>query len=181
MRFCTNRLFGGRIKDIMTGYRAFSYRFVKTYPVLSRGFEIETEMTIHALQRNMQVDNVVIEYRDRPEGSESKLNTYSDGLKVLGTIARLFKNYRPMKLFTLVALVFLALGLWLGIPVVAEFLHTGLVPRFPTAILAASLIFLCGLSFATGLILDSVAKVERKQWELAVYREMDRESRSGRA
>lgn len=93
MRFCTNHLFGGKIKDIMTGYRAFSYQFVKTYPVLSRGFEIETEMTIHALQRNMQVENVVIDYRDRPEGSESKLNTYSDGFKVLGTIGRLFKNY----------------------------------------------------------------------------------------
>ena len=95
VRFFTNHLFGGKIKDIMTGYRAFSYQFVKTYPVLSRGFEIETEMTIHALQRNMQVENVVIDYRDRPEGSESKLNTYSDGFKVLGTIARLFKNYRP--------------------------------------------------------------------------------------
>ncbi len=98
VRFCTNHLFGGKIKDIMTGYRAFSYQFVKTYPVLSRGFEIETEMTIHALQRNMQVENVVIDYRDRPEGSESKLNTYSDGFKVLGTIARLFKNYRPLLL-----------------------------------------------------------------------------------
>ncbi len=95
VRFCTNNLFGGKIKDIMTGYRAFSYQFVKTYPVLSRGFEIETEMTIHALQRNMQVDNVVIEYATAPKASESKLNTYSDGFKVLGTIARLFKNYRP--------------------------------------------------------------------------------------
>ena len=101
VRFCTNHLFGGKIKDIMTGYRAFSYQFVKTYPVLSRGFEIETEMTIHALQRNMQVENVVIDYRDRPEGSESKLNTYSDGFKVLGTIARLFKNYRPFLFFGL--------------------------------------------------------------------------------
>ena len=105
VRFCTNHLFGGKIKDIMTGYRAFSYQFVKTYPVLSRGFEIETEMTIHALQRNMQVENVVIDYRDRPEGSESKLNTYSDGFKVLGTIARLFKNYRPFSFFGIVDLL----------------------------------------------------------------------------
>ena len=105
VRFFTNHLFGGKIKDIMTGYRAFSYQFVKTYPVLSRGFEIETEMTIHALQRNMQVENVVIDYRDRPEGSESKLNTYSDGFKVLGTIARLFKNYRPFSFFGIVDLL----------------------------------------------------------------------------
>ena len=105
VRFFTNHLFGGKIKDIMTGYRAFSYQFVKTYPVLSRGFEIETEMTIHALQRNMQVENVIIDYRDRPEGSESKLNTYSDGFKVLGTIARLFKNYRPFSFFGIVDLL----------------------------------------------------------------------------
>lgn len=101
----TNNLFGGQIKDIMTGYRAFSYQFVKTYPVLSRGFEIETEMTIHALHRNMQVENVIIDYRDRPAGSESKLNTYSDGFRVLRTIARLYKNYRPFGFFSTLAAV----------------------------------------------------------------------------
>ena len=111
VRFFTNHLFGGKIKDIMTGYRAFSYQFVKTYPVLSRGFEIETEMTIHALQRNMQVENVVIDYRDRPEGSESKLNTYSDGFKVLGTIARLFKNYRPFSFFGILAAILAVFGI----------------------------------------------------------------------
>lgn len=174
-------IYGYSFEDVMTGYRAFSRVFVKTFPVLSDGFQIETELSIHAVDRHWRIVDMPIAYRDRPEGSVSKLSTVSDGIKVLATIGSLFKNYRPMKLFTLVALVFLALGLWLGIPVVAEFLRTGLVPRFPTAILAASLIFLCGLSFATGLILDSVAKVERKQWELAVYREMDRVGRGGRA
>ena len=117
VRFCTNNLFGGQIKDIMTGYRAFSYQFVKTYPVLSRGFEIETEMTIHALHRHMQVDNVVIEYRDRPEGSESKLNTFSDGFKVLGTIARLYKNYRPFQFFGILAGILALLSLLFVAPV----------------------------------------------------------------
>ena len=150
VRFFTNHLFGGKIKDIMTGYRAFSYQFVKTYPVLSRGFEIETEMTIHALQRNMQVENVVIDYRDRPEGSESKLNTYSDGFKVLGTIARLFKNYRPFSFFGILAAILAVFGIGFMIPVLGEYFRTGLVPRFPTLIVccfvlvAALLLAGCG-------------------------------------
>ena len=125
VRFCTNHLFGGKIKDIMTGYRAFSYQFVKSYPVLSKGFEIETEMTIHALQRNMQVENVVIEYRDRPEGSESKLNTYSDGFKVLRTILRLYKNYRPLSFFGIIAAFLAILSVGFLLPVLQEYFEVG--------------------------------------------------------
>ena len=165
VRFCINRLFGSQIKDIMTGYRAFSYRFVKTYPVLSRGFEIETEMTIHALQRNMQVDNVVIEYRDRPEGSESKLNTYSDGLKVLGTIARLFKNYRPFAFFGILAAVLAVAGVGFMVPVVNEYFHTGLVPRFPTLIVCCFVLVAALLLFISGVILSSQLAKDARDFE----------------
>ncbi|MBO5918663.1 MAG: glycosyltransferase, partial [Oscillospiraceae bacterium] len=129
VRFFVNRLFGSDIRDIMTGYRAFSYPFVKTYPVLSKGFEIETEMTIHAVDKNMQVENVVVEYRDRPQGSVSKLNTVSDGLRVLRTISTLFRDYRPMQFFTLLAAALLAVSLGFFIPVLVEYTQTALVPR----------------------------------------------------
>ena len=165
VRFCTNHLFGGKIKDIMTGYRAFSYQFVKTYPVLSRGFEIETEMTIHALQRNMQVENVVIDYRDRPEGSESKLNTYSDGFKVLGTIARLFKNYRPFLFFGILAAVLAVFGIGFMIPVLNEYLHTGLVPRFPTLIVCCFVLVAALLLFISGIILSSQLAKDARDFE----------------
>ena len=165
VRFCTNHLFGGKIKDIMTGYRAFSFQFVKTYPVLSRGFEIETEMTIHALQRNMQVDNVIIEYRDRPEGSESKLNTYSDGFKVLGTIARLFKNYRPFAFFGILAAVLAVLGIGFMAPVVNEYFRTGLVPRFPTLIVCACVMVAALLLFISGIILSSLLAKDGRNFE----------------
>lgn len=168
-------IYGYAFDDVMTGYRAFSRAFVKTFPVLSDGFQIETELSIHAVDRRWRILDVPIVYRDRPEGSESKLSTFSDGAKVIMTIAGLFKNYRPMKFFGLIALLFLLLGLVAGIPVIAEFFRTGLVLRLPTAVLACALVFLCGLSLATGMILDSVAKVERKQWELAVNREMEHE------
>lgn len=168
-------IYGYAFDDVMTGYRAFSRAFVKTFPVLSDGFQIETELSIHAVDRRWRILDVPIVYRDRPEGSESKLSTFSDGAKVIMTIAGLFKNYRPMKFFGLIACLFLLLGLIAGIPVIAEFFLTGLVPRLPTAVLACALVFLCGLSLATGMILDSVAKVERKQWELAVNREMEHE------
>lgn len=168
-------IYGYAFDDVMTGYRAFSRAFVKTFPALSDGFQIETELSIHAVDRRWRILDVPIVYRDRPEGSESKLSTFSDGAKVIMTIAGLFKNYRPMKFFGLIALLFLLLGLVAGIPVIAEFFCTGLVPRLPTAVLACALVFLCGLSLATGMILDSVAKVERKQWELAVNREMEHE------
>ena len=164
-------IYGYGFEDVMTGYRAFSRTFVKTFPVLSEGFQIETELSIHAVDRRWRILDVPIVYRDRPEGSVSKLNTVSDGIKVIMTIASLFKNYRPLKFFSLVALLFAVVGLVLGVPVILEFMDTGLVPRLPTAVLAAALMFLCALSLATGLVLDTVAKVDRKQWELAVYRE----------
>ena len=125
VRGSINRLFKSNIKDIMTGYRAMSYRFVKTFPVLSRNFEIETEMTIHAIDKNMQVENVVIEYRDRPEGSESKLNTYADGFKVLKTIVKMFKNYKPLEFFSLIAAVLFVVGMVFFIPVLVHFLEVG--------------------------------------------------------
>lgn len=170
-------IYGYAFDDVMTGYRAFSRAFVKTFPVLSEGFQIETELSIHAVDRRWRILDVPIVYRDRPAGSHSKLSTVSDGIKVLHTIGTLFKNYRPLKFFTLVSLAFLLLGLIAGIPVIMEFLRTGLVPRIPTTILAASLVFLCGLSLATGLVLDSVAKVDRKQWELSVLREEEHDHR----
>ena len=149
--------------------RAMSRPFIKTFPVLSEGFQIETELSIHAVDHRWRIKDVPIEYRDRPEGSESKLNTVSDGIKVVAMIGTLFKDYRPLKFFSLVALLFAVFGLALGMPIVVEYFQTGLVPRFPTAMLAASFMFLCGLSLATGFILDSVAKVEKKQWEVNVY------------
>ena len=134
VRASINALFKNDIKDIMTGYRAFSYRFVKTFPVLSKGFEIETEMSIHAIDKNMYVENVVIEYRDRPQGSESKLNTYSDGFKVIKTIIKLFRTYRPMGFFGLISVILFLLAMVFVIPVVVTYVKTGLVPNFPTLI-----------------------------------------------
>ena len=164
-------IYGYGFEDVMTGYRAMSRPFVKTFPVLSEGFQIETELSIHAVDRRWRIADVPVEYRNRPEGSVSKLNTVRDGLKVIAMIGTLFKDYRPLKFFSLVALLFCIGGLCAGIPVVTEYLATGLVPRFPTAILAVALMFMAALSLATGFILDAVAKVERKQWELRVYRQ----------
>ncbi len=140
VRGSINRLFKSNIKDIMTGYRAMSYRFVKTFPVLSRNFEIETEMTIHAIDKNMQVENVVIEYRDRPEGSESKLNTYADGFKVLKTIVKMFKNYKPLEFFSLIAAVLFVVGMAFFIPVLVHFLEVGTVEKIPTLIVSGFVI-----------------------------------------
>lgn len=163
-------IYGYSFDDVMTGYRAMSRPFVKTFPVLSEGFQIETELSIHAVDRRWRIADVPIDYRDRPEGSESKLDTVGDGVKVVCAIASLFKNYRPLKFFSLIALVLALVGLILGLPVIGEFFATGLAPRLPTAVLAVAFMFLCGLSLATGLILDNVAKTERKEWELQVYR-----------
>lgn len=171
-------IYGYSFDDVMTGYRAMSKPFVKTFPVLSEGFQIETELSIHAVDHRWRIKDVPIEYRDRPAGSESKLNTVSDGIKVIAMIGTLFKDYRPLKFFSLMALIFAVIGLILGIPIIAEFFKTGLVPRFPTAMLAVAFMFLCGLSLATGFILDSVAKVERKQWELNVYEEYQQTSKT---
>ena len=166
-------IYGYSFEDVMTGYRAMSRPFVKTFPVLSDGFQIETELSIHAVDRRWRIADVPVEYRDRPEGSDSKLNTVKDGLKVIAMIGTLFKDYRPLKFFSLIALIFCIGGLCPGMPVVTEYLVTGLVPRFPTAILAAALMFMAAISLATGFILDAVAKVERKQWELRVYRQTE--------
>ena len=165
VRKLVNCFFKGDIQDIMTGYRAFSYQFVKTYPVLSRGFEIETEMTIHALQRNMQVENVVIDYRDRPEGSESKLNTYSDGFKVLGTIGRLFKNYRPFMFFGILAAILAVFGVGFMVPVLSEYFQTGLVPRFPTLIVCCFVLVAALLLFISGIILSSQLAKDARDFE----------------
>ena len=165
VRFSINRLFGSRIQDIMTGYRAFSFLFVKTFPVLSRGFEIETEMSIHAVERNMQIENVVVEYRDRPAGSESKLNTYSDGAKVLGTILRLYKNYRPFGFFSLLAAMLAVLSAGFMVPVVAEYFRTGLVPRFPTLIVCACGMVAALLLFTAGIVLSNLLTQDARNFE----------------
>ncbi|SFH94204.1 glycosyltransferase family 2 protein [Pisciglobus halotolerans] len=160
-----NLLFKNSIQDIMTGYRAFSYNFVKTFPILSEGFEIETEMTIFALDKNLSIENVVISYRDRPDGSESKLNTYSDGIKVLKTIGRLFKNYKPFYFFGLISFLLVAFGLALFIPVFIEYLSTGLVERFPTLIMSGFLIIAAVISFFSGIILDVIIHSQKQQFE----------------
>ncbi len=166
VRGLINHLFHADVRDIMTGYRAFSRGFVKTFPVLSRGFEIETEMTIHAVDKNFLIREVPVDYRDRPEGSVSKLNTYSDGAKVLCTIFRLYKDYKPFAFFGMGALLFLILAAGLFLPVGIEFLRTGLVPRFPTLIVSVTLALCALLSFVAGVILDVVVKKHRQLFEL---------------
>lgn len=166
VRGLINHLFHADVRDIMTGYRAFSRGFVKTFPVLSRGFEIETEMTIHAVDKNFLIREVSVDYRDRPEGSVSKLNTYSDGAKVLCTIFRLYKDYKPFAFFGTGAFLFLILAAVLFLPVGIEFLRTGLVPRFPTLIVSVTLALCALLSFVAGVILDVVVKKHRQLFEL---------------
>lgn len=150
----------------MTGYRAFSYLFVKTFPVLSQGFEIETEMTIHALDKRMRVENVVVDYRDRPEGSQSKLNTISDGFKVLKTIFRLFKNYRPMMFFGIIAVILLLLAIGFFIPVLIEYIQTGLVPKFPTLIVSGFAALAAIISYFSGLILNVLKAQNLQNFEI---------------
>ena len=166
VRSSINHLFHTDIKDIMTGYRAFSYEFVKTFPVISRGFEIETEMSIHAADKNMFVENVIVDYKDRPEGSESKLNTYSDGIKVLRTIARLFRTYQPMKYFGLISAVLAVLGGGFSIPVFKEYFATGLVKRFPTLIVCCFVILTAILSLFSGAILKTITWKNRQDFEM---------------
>lgn len=166
VRWGINTFFKNDIKDIMTGYRAFSYRFVKTFPVLSKGFEIETEMSIHAIDKNMFVENVVIEYRDRPEGSESKLNTYSDGMKVIGTIIRLFQTYRPLAFFGTVAAILMLLAVGFFIPVGITYADTGLVPNFPTLIVCGFVALASIQSFFAGLILQTMYRKNRQDFEM---------------
>ena len=166
VRGSINKLFGCNIRDIMTGFRAFRYEFVKTFPVLSKGFEIETEMTIHAVYNNMQIDNVVIEYRDRPEGSESKLNTYADGMKVLKTIAKLYRNYKPFGFFLIFSLVLALISIFFLVPIVTEYWRTGLVPRFPTLIVCCFIMLSAVQSFFAGVILSTLAVNNRREFEM---------------
>lgn len=166
VRGSINLLFKSDIKDIMTGCRAFSYQFVKSFPVLSKGFEIETEMSIYAIDRNMFLENVVIPYRDRPEGSESKLNTYSDGFKVLMTIAKLFRVYKPLVFFGVIALILMLAAVGFFIPVLLEYIQTGLVPKFPTLIACGFVAIAAIQSFFTGLLLESIRHKNKQDFEM---------------
>lgn len=165
VRSSINKLFHCNIKDIMTGYRAFSYGFVKTFPVLSTGFEIETEMTIHAVYNNLQIDNVIVDYRDRPEGSESKLNTFSDGFRVLHTIVKLYRDYKPFGFFCSFAAVLALLAVVLFVPVFIAYIETGLVMRFPTLFCCGFLALAAIQSFFAGLILSNMALKNRRDFE----------------
>jgi glycosyltransferase involved in cell wall biosynthesis len=166
VRWLINRLFGSRLGDIMSGYRAMSRAFVKTMPVLSTGFEIETEMTLHALDRRWRLQEVPIAYRDRPEGSESKLSTLTDGMRVLRLIALVFKDYKPMRFFAICAAVLCVLGLLVGLPPVLEYVRFQYVYKVPSAVLAAALEIMAMLLFVAGLILETTVKHYREQYEL---------------
>lgn len=165
MRFGINHLFHSNIRDIMTGYRAFSYAFVKTFPVCSKGFEIETEMSIHAVNYGMKVDNVVVSYRDRPEGSISKLNTYSDGIKVIRKMLQLYRNYKPFRFFMFVAVLLWLLALILMIPIFITYFETGIVPRFPTLIISGFIAMAGIQSMFAGLILEVLSVKDKKDFE----------------
>lgn len=165
-----NLLYQGQIRDVMTGYRGFNQVFVKSLPVMSNGFQIETEFTIHALDKRFKLVEVPIDYRDRPEGSFSKLNTFSDGFKVLGTILRMMKDSHPMFFFGMLTLICSALGLIAGIPVIIEYFNTGYITKVPSAILATGIVTIGLMLFTTGLILSTVVKMDRKNYELNLYR-----------
>lgn len=166
VRKSINFLFKNNISDIMTGYRAFSYEFVKTFPVLSKGFEIETEMSIHAVEKNMQIENVVITYRDRPEGSESKLNTYSDGFKVLKTVGRLFCIYHPLQFFGGLGILLAAVAIAFFVPIFLEYIDTGLVLRFPTLFVCGFVMLAAIQSIFSGLVLQSMEQKNKQQFEI---------------
>ena len=170
VRWSINTLFKNDIKDIMTGYRAFSYRFVKTFPVLLKGFEIETEMSIHAVDKNMFVENVIIDYRDRPEGSESKLNTYSDGIKVLMTIMRLFRTYRPGGFFGVIASILALIAIIFFVPILITYSRTGLVPQLPTLIVCGFVMIAAIQSLFAGLVLKTIYQKNRQDFEMELYR-----------
>ncbi len=180
VRWSINKLFSNDNKDIMTGYRAFSYRFVKTFPIMSRGFEIETEMSIHAAWNNLMVDNVVIDYRDRPEGSESKLSTYSDGFRVIRMVHKMFRTYRPAFYYGIVAMILFLLSLIFVIPVFISYAKTGLVSRFPTLIVCGFTVLAAIEAFFAGQILRSIQERNRQKFELDLYR-ATRELRRARA
>ncbi len=169
VRKTINHLFRSDIKDIMTGYRAFSYQFVKTFPIISKGFEIETEMSIHAIDKNMLVENVIIEYRDRPEGSESKLNTYSDGFRVIRTILRLYRNYKPLRFFSWLSLLLFILAAVLFVPVFISYLETGLVLQFPTLIVSGFVMLASIQSLFVGLTLETMVQNTRLEFEHKLF------------
>jgi len=173
VRGLINMIFKSNIRDIMTGYRAFSRPFVKHFPVLSKGFEIETEMTIHALDKNFYIREIPVNYRDRPEGSVSKLNTVQDGMRVIKTIFTLFRDYRPLAFFGIMGLVALLLGIGFFIPVLVEYFQVGLVPRFPTLIMSIFMMIIGMLLFAVGLILDVIAKKHKQLFELMMNMNRD--------
>lgn len=166
VRWSINTIFRSKINDIMTGYRAFSYEFVKSYPVLSKGFEIETEMTIHAIDKNFTLKEIPVQYRDRPEGSISKLNTYKDGVRVIKTIATLFKEYKPGVFFNLISALIFIIAAILAIPVFIEYMNTGLVPRFPTLIVSGLLVVISLLLTTTSIILQVIVKKNRQIFEI---------------
>ncbi len=170
VRKSINRMFKSDIKDIMTGFRAFSYNFVKTFPVLSKGFEIETEMSIHAVDKNMYVENVIVDYRDRPNGSESKLNTFSDGIKVLKTIGRLYRDYRPLGFYSFLAAILAIISTIFIIPVLITYGKTGLVPEFPTLIVCGFVYLAALLSLFSGMILASIQLRNRQEFEMSLMR-----------
>jgi glycosyltransferase involved in cell wall biosynthesis len=170
VRVLINKLYNSKINDIMTGYRGFNRFFIKSFPVMSPGFQIETELTIHSLDKRFLIKEIPINYRDRPEGSFSKLNTFKDGYKVLKTIFTLFKDYKPLTFFTIWSLFFLLCGLASGIPVVIEFIQTGSIKKIPSSILAVGLVNVSIISQACGLILDTVSANSRKQYEIELHR-----------
>lgn len=169
VRDTINRLYKSNIKDVMTGYRGFNKVFVKTFPVMSSGFQIETEFTLHALDKRLKLLELPIDYRDRPEGSVSKLNTYSDGIKVVFTIFKMFKDYKPMIFFSILFLLFFVLSLLAGIPVITEFMRTSYISKVPSALLATGLMIISFLCLFTGIILDTVVINNKKDYELKMY------------
>ena len=174
VRKLINIFFKNNIKDIMTGYRAFSYEFVKGFPVLSKGFEIETEMTIHAVDKNFKLVEIPVEYRDRPAGSHSKLNTVSDGFKVLRTIATLFKEYKPVLFFNIIAFILLVFGFIIALPAFIGYFQTGLVEKFPSLIVGGFLVLASILSISTGMILGVIAKKHKQLYELYMHQVYDK-------
>lgn len=178
VRALINRIYKSDIRDVMTGLRAFSYKFVKTFPVMSKGFELETEMTIHCLDKNMKVKNIIIEYRDRPADSPSKLNTIPDGIKVIKTIFGFYKNYKPFEFFTILALILALIGTAFFVPVFLDFLHRGVV-KIPTLLISV-LFFLCGVqSFFAGLTLDNIIKTTKQNFEMRLI-DCERDLKNGR-
>jgi hypothetical protein len=163
--FLINRLFGSKLSDIMSGYRVFSKRFVTAYPVLCEGFQLETDMTIFALSRKLRVAEIPVAYRDRPTGSESKLNTFADGARVMVAIFNLYRFFHPLRFFGMVAGLLFAAGCLIGLPVVLEFVRTSYITKVPSAVLASGLMIFSVISFSNGLILDALNRFERENFE----------------